>query len=48
METDLKEAVVKSKKAMKSLENKVEELAHDFSEHTNEVWGDFKKSFSKV
>ena len=48
MEKDFKEAIDKSKKAMESLESKVEDLAEDFSEQSSEIWKDLKSSFSTI
>ena len=48
MEKDFKEAMDKSKIAMKSLEGKIEDLAEDFNENASEIWSDLKKTFEKM
>ncbi len=48
MEKDFKEAIDKSTKAMKELEEKVEAIAGDLSESASELWGDFKKNFADI
>ena len=48
MEKDFKEAVEQSKKAMKKLEESIEEFGDDLNESATEVWGELKKSFSTI
>jgi hypothetical protein len=48
MEKEYKEAVDKSTKAMKELENKIEDMASELSESATELWGDFKKNLAEM
>ncbi|SFV54880.1 hypothetical protein MNB_SV-12-1873 [hydrothermal vent metagenome] len=48
MEKDFKDAVEKSTKAMKELEDKVEDIAEELSDSAGELWGDFKKKFADM
>lgn len=48
MEKDFKEAIEKSTKAIKELEDKVEDIAEDLSESATKLWGDFKKNFADM
>ena len=48
MEKDYKEAIEKSTKAMKELEEKVEDIAGELSESASKLWSDFKLNFSDM
>jgi len=48
MEKDFKEAVEKSTKAIRELEDKIEDIAEDLSESASQLWGDFKKNFADM
>ena len=48
MEKDFKEAIDKSTKAMKELEDKVEDIAVDLSDSASKLWSDFKSNFADM
>jgi uncharacterized phage infection (PIP) family protein YhgE len=48
MDKDFKEAINKSTKAMKELEEKVEDIAGELSESASKLWSDFKSNFADM
>jgi uncharacterized phage infection (PIP) family protein YhgE len=48
MEKDFKEAIDKSTKAMKELEEKVEDIAGELSESASKLWSDFRANFADM
>jgi len=48
MEKDFKEAIEKSTKAIKELEEKVEGIAGELSESASKLWSDFKANFEDI
>ena len=48
MEKEYKEAVEKSTKALKKLENKIEGISSELNESATELWSDFKKNLIEM
>jgi multidrug resistance efflux pump len=48
MEKDFKQAIEQSTKAMKELEEKVEDIAGELSESASKLWSEFKANFSDM
>ena len=48
MKKELKEIIAKSKKSLKKVEERIEDISEDFTDEVDEFWTDLKKQLSKV
>ena len=48
MKKELKEIITQSKKSLKKVEERIEDISEDFTDEVSEFWTDLKKQLSKV
>jgi phosphoglycerate-specific signal transduction histidine kinase len=48
MKKELKEIINQSKKSLKYIEDKIEDISEDFTDEVNDFWTDLKKQFSTI